>query len=114
MVIDKAALKESFEIYDKETILEIIELFFEEYPERVKQLNSALKEQDAELLRTSAHSLKGVIAHFHADEPRKLAKELEDKGAAKDLEGTEQVKDKLLNQIEQMLDELEQIKKDYE
>ena len=114
MVINKAALKESFEVYDKETILEIIDLFYEEYPERVKQLNSALKEQDAELLRTSAHSLKGVIAHFHAEEPRKLAKDLEEKGAAKDFEGTEQIKNKLLNQIEEMLEELKEIKKEYE
>ncbi len=114
MVIDKAALKESFEVYDKETILEIIEIFFDEYPGRVKQLNTAIEDQDSELLRTSAHSLKGVISHFYAEEPRNLAKELEKKGAAKDFEGTEQIKDKLLNQIEQMLEELGQIKKNYE
>ena len=114
MVINKAALNESFEVYDKETILEIIELFYEEYPERVKQLNTALSEQDAELLRTSAHSLKGVISHFHAEEPRKLARELEEKGAANDFEEATQIKDKLLSKIEEMLEELKDIKKDYE
>ncbi|MFW5975053.1 MAG: Hpt domain-containing protein [Bacteroidota bacterium] len=114
MVINKEALSDSFEVYDKETILEIIDLFFEEYPKRVKQLNTALQKHDAELLRTSAHSLKGVIAHFHAEEPHKLAKILEDKGAAQDLENSEQIKNTLLSQIEEMLKELKEIKKDYE
>ena len=89
MIIDKVALNDSFEIYDKETILEIIEIFFEEYPGRVKQLNTAIEKKDSALLRTSAHSWKGVISHFHAEEPRKLAKELEEKGAAKDFDNTE-------------------------
>jgi len=56
MIIDKVALNDSFEIYDKETILEIIEIFFEEYPGRVKQLNTAIEKKDSALLRTSAHS----------------------------------------------------------
>ncbi|MDZ7775309.1 MAG: Hpt domain-containing protein [Bacteroidales bacterium] len=114
MVIDIASLKESFDLYDKETIIEIIDLFFEEYPERVKQLNKATETQDAELLRTSAHSLKGVISHFHAEKPRQLAKELEDKGAAQDFEAVEETKQALMEQIDQMLEELKEFKKEYQ
>lgn len=114
MVIDKASLKETFDVYDKETIIEIIDLFYEEYPARVKQLNKATETRDAELLRTSAHSLKGVISHFYAEKPRQLARELEEKGTSQDFEGVEQIKQDLLQQIEQMLEELKEIKKEYQ
>jgi len=113
MVINKVALNKSFEICDKETIREIIDLFFEDYPERVNQLTTALNKHDSELLHSSAQGLKSVLAYFHADEPRKLAKELEEKGAANDFEGTTQIKDNLLIKIEEMLEELKDIKKEY-
>lgn len=114
MEIDKEALQKSFKLYDKDVIVEIIDLFFEEYPERVKSLEEAINQKDYDLLKTTAHSLKGVISHFHAEEPRSLAKELEDKGTNHDMTGVESVFRQLKEKADKMLEELKEIKKEYQ
>lgn len=113
MEIDKAALQESFKAYDKEVIVEIIDLFFEEYPERLKSIEEAIRQQDAETLRTTAHSLKGVIAHFHAEEAHSLAKALEDKGTNETFEGTDEILSQLKEKINHIEEELKKIKEEY-
>ncbi len=114
MAINKELLQETFDIYDNETIVEIINIFFEEHPDRIKALDEATSNKDSELLRTTAHGLKGVISHFHAEEARSLAKKLEDKGAEGDFSGTEEIKEKLFHELDEMMEELKEIKKKYQ
>lgn len=114
MEIDKAAFQESFKVYDNEVIVEIIDLFFEEYPERLKSLEEAIRQHDAETLRTTAHGLKGVIAHFHADEAHSLAKNLESKGASKTMKETDKILDQLKEKTDRIAEELKEIKKEYQ
>jgi len=114
MAINQELLRETFDIYDKETIIEIINIFFEEYPERIEALNEATSNKDSEKLRTTAHGLKGVISHFHAEEARGLAKQLEEKGMEGDFEDVEDIKTKLFEQMDEMIVELKEIKKNYE
>ena len=114
MEIDKEALQKSFKLYDKDVIVEIIDLFFEEYPERIKSLEEAISQKDHELLKTTAHSIKGVVSHFHAEGPRSLAKDLEEKGTNQDMTGVESIFGQLKEKADKMLEELEEIKKEYQ
>jgi HPt (histidine-containing phosphotransfer) domain-containing protein len=114
MAINKELLQETFDIYDNETIVEIINIFFEEHPGRIKALDEATNNKDSELLRTTAHGLKGVISHFHAEEARNLAKKLEDKGTEGNFNGTDEIKEKLYRELDKMMEELEEIKKNYQ
>lgn len=113
MIINKESLYESFRVYDNETIVEIIDIFFEEYPDRKDLIRKAIDEYDSELLRTTAHGLKGVISHFHAEEPRILALKLEEKGANKDFDQVEEINYQLFQSLEIFIDELNEIREYY-
>ncbi len=114
MEIDKGALQESFKLYDKEVIIEIIDLFFEEYPERMESLQSAIEKQSYDELKSTAHGLKGVVSHFHAEEVRALAKSLEDMGTNQDMSDAESTFKQLKEKTANMLEELKEIKKEYQ
>jgi HPt (histidine-containing phosphotransfer) domain-containing protein len=113
MIIDKEAMIKSFEAYTPDIVGEIIDIFILEYPERIDNLEKSLANQDAELLRTTAHAYKGVLAHFSADSPWTLAKQLELKGKENDFSGTEEMLSQLKSDSEQMLDELFDIKEEH-
>lgn len=114
MIINKSTLDQNFKVYDKEVVAEIIDIFFDEYPERIANLEKAINEEDFDSLKTVAHGIKGIIANFHAEEPRELAKQLEHKGADKDISDTPAILEKLKDKTEQMMEELKQIKKEYQ
>ena len=114
MAINREKLQESFQIYDKEIVVEIIDLFFEEYPERVEALDKATSTYDSELLRDTAHGLKGVISHFHAEQARKLSQRLEEMGASESFDGAEETKKALFAELKEMVEELKEIKKAYQ
>ncbi|MCF8302160.1 MAG: Hpt domain-containing protein [Bacteroidales bacterium] len=77
-MIDKEKFTNYYKAFDKEVVLEIINMFIEEYPERFEKLRRNIEDNDFENLQFNAHSLKGVIANFTYTEPHQLAKELED------------------------------------
>ena len=43
-MIDRQKLNQNFQYFDKETIIEIIDIFFTEYPERVVKIEKNIKE----------------------------------------------------------------------
>jgi CheY-like chemotaxis protein/HPt (histidine-containing phosphotransfer) domain-containing protein len=63
---------------DYEALLEMIELFLDEYPERINDLHLALECEDYELGRKTAHTIKGASLTFGAIRLSKTAKDLED------------------------------------
>ncbi len=113
MVIDKEAMIQSFELYTKDIVAEIIDIFFMEYPDRIENLEKSVSESDADLLRSTAHGFKGVISHFSAHEPWAISKELEEKGKYEDFSGVPALIEQLKSSCEQMLKELGQIKEEH-
>ncbi len=63
-MIDRAKFNENFQYFDKEIIVEIIDIFISEYDERYAKLRKNVEERDFASLKFNAHSLKGVIANF--------------------------------------------------
>ena len=110
MVINKEQFQENFKFFDKEIIVEIIDLFIDEFDERMMNLKSNIEASDMEQLIFHAHSLKGVISNFVADEPRELARALEEKAKEKDQPALIDLYYKLYNSTSKLVEELKTIK----
>ena len=70
---------------DRELLTELIEIFLEDCPKRLQELDQAVKEGNASGVRQAAHSLKGMVAGFDASSAHGLAAEMEGLGKAGDL-----------------------------
>ncbi len=113
-MIDKKQFSENFQYFDNEVVTEIINIFIDEYPERMETLRKNIDEKDFEQLKFNAHSLKGVVANFVAPEVQELARQLEMKGANKDLTDVESLFNELKEKSALVVEELKELKKDFE
>jgi len=75
--IDWEQFNENFQYYDKETVSEVIENFFEELDDRMNALAKNIGEGDMTSLSFNAHSLKSVIGNFMAPRPYELSRNIE-------------------------------------
>lgn len=111
--ISKEQFIENFQYFDKEVVLEIINIFIEEYPERIQTLQQNIDDKDFDKLRFNAHSIKGVIANFVAPEVHSMAKTLEMKGANKDDSDLTSLFSQFREMADEMLEELKDLKENY-
>lgn len=120
-MVDKQVFTDTYQYFDKEVIVEIIDIFIDECPNRLVVLEQNIKEANFDKLRFNAHSLKGVVANFSAPPAYERMKELE-KIAADLLEenGKEFNKKELLEDlyiikemIYEIMNDLKEIKKEY-
>ncbi len=112
-MIDKKQFLENFQYFDNEVVLEIINIFIDEYPERMETLRKNIDDKDFEQLKFNAHSLKGVVANFVAPEVQELARQLEMKGAGKDIENVEPLYAELKEKTVLVVSELEALKSNF-
>ena len=110
MMIDKEQFKSTYKPFDKEVVVEIIDIFIQEWPERYKELDKNIQNTDFESLRFNAHSLKGVVANFLAEEPRSLARQLEENAKDNIDDNNKQILEKLDKDILQMIEELKELR----
>ncbi len=113
-IINKDQFLQNFQYFDKEVVLEIINIFIDEYPTRMQTIKKNIDELDFEQLRFNAHSIKGVIANFVAPEPQELARSMEMKGTHKEDEGLENMYIALKEKTDAMVEELKELKKNFE
>jgi HPt (histidine-containing phosphotransfer) domain-containing protein len=66
-MINRVSFKERFSYFDKEIIVEIIDIFIEEYDERIKKITQVIKDQNTDELKKTVHAFKGVIANFEVE-----------------------------------------------
>jgi len=76
-VINKQDFFKNYALFDKDILIEIIDIFTQEVPEKIETLKSDLKSNDFRNFRFNAHSLKGTIGSFCAPVVWNMAKELE-------------------------------------
>ena len=112
-MIDHQKFLNNFKYFDKEIVSEIIELFAEEYPTRFSTLHQNISESDFDSLQFNAHSLKGVISNFLANDTKELARQLEEKGKKSDPENLSVLYEELKSSTENLLKELEILKNKY-
>lgn len=62
---------------DESLLVEITEIFLEEYPSLIAEIRDAVQRQDATKLEHSAHTLKGSVSNFGVDSATNAAYQLE-------------------------------------
>lgn len=66
-MIKEEKFAETYEIFDKETVVEIIDLFIKEYESRIEKLSTCIDTQNFEELQKYAHAFRGVISNFETE-----------------------------------------------
>ena len=89
---------------DWELIEELLDIYLESYDEKLENIRFAVKENDNENLRISAHDLKGSSANISAKNVYQLAYKLEEIGAENKMENAKDI----LNNLERSLTELDE------
>ncbi len=112
--INKEQFVENFQYFDKEIILEIIDIFINEYPDRMKTIGDSISSMNFDDIKFHSHSIKGVIANFCAPEVEQQARDLEKKGTNKDSTGISELFDEFKKSTEQLIVELKEMKVNYE
>lgn len=113
MIINKEKFQENFKYFDKEIIVEIIDMFIDEFPERMSTIKQNIDESDMSSLKFNAHSIKGVIANFMADIPQSYAKDLEQKAKLNNPTDLIDLYTKLYESTAELIDNLQEIKQIY-
>lgn len=109
-VIDRSSFLDTFQYFDKEIVVEIIDIFLQEYPGRLVNIKKDIDLGDFDSLKFDAHSLKGVISNFVAQVPQDYAKELEMKGTMKDSADLVNIFQKLEVSILDLVDDLTELR----
>lgn len=65
---------------DRTLLAELTEVFVQDCPQRMKELEEGVKGNNAESIRRAAHSLKGMVSGFGAHQAKLLAEEMETLG----------------------------------
>ena len=91
---------------DHEILADLIKIFLEDCPQRLHELEQAVTEGNAILIKQSAHSLKGMVACFSARKAQKLADEMERLGKAGDLAMTSALLPQLLLEFANVMNHL--------
>jgi len=97
--------------YDKELILQIIDMYIKEVPEKLSALKTGIDSHDFKLLDDIAHPLKSTSAIFGATEVAALCLKLEMMGKEKVDKDMKGVYQQLLPAIDQLIEELLEYRK---
>lgn len=112
-MIDKTTFSANYEIFDKEIVKEIIEIYIQEYPDRMVNLKKNIEENDLDSLYKNAHSMKGVTANFFDKDTEEVARLLEAKGKDGDSSGLEELYEQLKVVSEKLVEELHALGEEY-
>jgi len=98
---------------DKELLLELLDIFANDYIHKRSLLDQAIVAKDFEQIRNITHSLKGASGNISAKSMRQILLSLEEKGKNKDLSDA----DELLSRLDQIFENLkvrfDQVKKEF-
>lgn len=108
MLINEAKLLEHFE-NDKSLIHELSVIFDSSYPVSLTGLKKAVSQMNYEGIELHAHTLKGMVANFFAEEAIQTALNLELIGREKKEQSMHDLVHKLEKDLPQIVDELKRI-----
>lgn len=94
---------------DVELLQEVANLFLEEYPSLMSDIQAAVKSGNALRLERAAHSLKGSVANFGADSAFQAALALENIGRSGDLTGASEAHAQLAAVMQELHPSFEQL-----
>lgn len=91
---------------DVEFLSDTVDMLASDGPELLQQLRLAINSGDAAGVGRVAHTLKGMIANFCAAEAQSVAFELERAGKAEDLSAAPALTERLAQQLDALIAEL--------
>jgi HPt (histidine-containing phosphotransfer) domain-containing protein len=109
-MIDHVRFNENFQYFDKEIIIEIIDIFISEFDMRFSNLNENVAARDFDKLKFNAHGIKGVIANFMDPDTIELSKRLDEMAKNRIENGLEKTLADFENSAKLLLEELKQMK----
>ena len=77
-IIDWEQFNENFQYYDEAIIREVIDMFVEEYDDRISILKKNIEDKDFTNLAFNAHSFKSVIGNYMAPRAFEITRKLEE------------------------------------
>ena len=92
---------------DHSLFLEFINIFDEDAPELVREIETAFEQNDAENLKRHAHALKGLAMNFGAKDFVNCVADIERAGMENDIAGAASLVTDLPNGYRQLHDELD-------
>ncbi|MBN2339802.1 MAG: Hpt domain-containing protein [Acidobacteria bacterium] len=92
---------------DRMLLRELSEIFIEDYPRMLAEMQNSVLGRDHATLERLAHTLKGRLAYFGAGEARDGAADLETMGRERDLAGAWKSLEELESAMAGVLRELE-------
>ncbi len=108
--LDKDVLIKSFKD-DHSLFKELVEIFVNDYPQMLTSLRESMKTTDAKTFSRTAHSLKGMLRNFQAEVAADTAFDLEKKGKQGELDGSDQIIDRLTGQLDEVAQKLKALVK---
>ncbi len=94
---------------DLELLREVVGLFIDDYPQALVNIRESIAAHDKSSLERHAHSLKGSVSIFGADEASAAALALEKQGRTGDFTGVEEGLSRLEHALSALRPELEAI-----
>jgi len=95
---------------DKELLLELLDIFIEDFDKKKKALQEAIEETNYEQIRNIAHSLKGATGNISAKDLRVIFTDMEEMGKKSDITGIEDLILSMSAQFEVLLGRIEEVK----
>ena len=91
---------------DREVLKEIIDIYCQEYPKQLQQIQEAIDKKNAVMAGNVAHTIKGAVANFGAKPSFGAALNLEKIGKSGDLSHAKEAFDVLKKELERLDREL--------
>ncbi len=113
-LINRETFDQMYAPMGAELVHEIIDIFMKEYPGRLEQFEKDITTKDMDNLARTAHSLKGVVSTMYAQPVVELCEKLVQKGRNNDPDGTAEMFEGLKSLLQQFVEELEELKEDYQ
>ena len=91
---------------DEKLFHDLILLFVERKVQLLESIQTAINEEDPQLLDDAAHAYKGAVNHFSAKSIRDIAFRLESKGKAEDMSGAHELFTRLVELSDELTESL--------
>lgn len=91
---------------DEEILFEMITIFQDSYTDFLEPIRESIQVRDADKLKLNAHTFKGVLSNFYAEDGAMIAYELEIRGERGQFEDSHSLLIRLEAHIRLLLDEL--------
>lgn len=95
---------------DEDILLDMINMFQSRFSELLSHIRESILAHDAKKLKMDAHTIKGVLSNFYAEEGRLLAYELEKRGEQSKFDDAILLLNRLENVLQLFLYELNELK----